>query len=289
MSALEEQVLTRSSEEFERLIDRTHTRLAPHLESARLNVISHEGFSRTTRYLLPEGHDVRRTFSRLQSVFSKFGDVHFILVIRAHSKLLWSNYNTFRGAWSNYGLTFDKLLEIVNGHSDEKKFVVDNFKFYQTYSDLVSVAGDSNVKLMLYENLLDDGEKFLCDLYGLLQSRPTALQLESLYATVNASNTKTSAYRFRQLAKRFPSAFLSSITAPLKFRSAPESPLSQWKEDAKRAWRRARFYAKRPAIEKSTFLAHEREISAYFQEDLSKFRTTKYWPDLVRHNYIREP
>ena len=65
------------------------------LHNSKINLLSHEGFLRATRYEIKDGANIYRNITRLHKIFESFGEVYFFFVIRNHLDFLYSHYIQF--------------------------------------------------------------------------------------------------------------------------------------------------------------------------------------------------
>lgn len=282
LDEFEKKVLTADDLQFASEGKRFGNEFSERLAPSKLNVMSHEGFVRATRYHLPNGQDVRRTMKRLADVFSIVGDVSFLLVLRRHRDLLWSNYNTFRGGLARYGFGWSEMQKVLRNESSDDRFILDNFKFFETYGFLADVAGPDNVKVLCYESLAEDPEKFLSEIYDFLKLDTTAELRKRVGERVNASSTKTSAFRLRRWLGLLPPALK---TPPSRWRE-DGSPMAKWLSETRRIARQTKLDRTQPSLDKSVFAEHDTLIKSYFRADLENFADSPIYPDLQRHGYL---
>jgi len=158
-------ITTLDEPSFKREVDHFTARLATIVSDEKPNLLTVEGFLQATRYQHPGGTDFRRIFSRLQAIFSTFGDVRFFFVIRNHTDALCASYNQFRQYWDGYGYSKAVLLDHLAGKRNDLPFVLDNFKYHEILSLLYEVAPPAHVAMFFYEDLKRDNLRFAEDIF----------------------------------------------------------------------------------------------------------------------------
>lgn len=180
----------------------------------KINVISHEGFTRSTRFNLFDGKNNLRTVERLVDLFSLFGNVRIMLCIRKQESIIASHMTSFYQFFKPYNFGLLNLILVLYNLSIKNKFILDNFK----YSDIVNylTTNEHNRSLILfYEELKFDKKKFLVKISKFLKIKNTFLKENRIINSSNKKNQKINISIFNKFTKNIT----NKITNFTKYKS----------------------------------------------------------------------
>jgi len=177
-----------------------------HLSKQKPNVLSHEGFTRTTRFNLADGADTYRVIERLNILFETVADVHFILTVRDPVTCIKSTMVAFRSVFDHYNFSWKNLNEVVSGEKSEFNFILENFKYGSLYQTIERVRPQKTL-VLFFEDLKYDKKKFIADLNGFINCNiavPTSEPVNSVDSKLKKNYAK---YRKKFTTKIWTKAF----------------------------------------------------------------------------------
>jgi len=154
IAVLEKKILLLNDNKYnqeEREIERAKKSIKKYFKKRNLYIISHEGFIRSTRYnlkLKPNRNNIYKTIDVLNKIFSNYGEVNFIIVIRKYDEILKSYFEQFhRGFEFQYDL--DEFKKDIRNNSRDN--ILKNF-FYGSIAEYLRKSR-LRYKILLYEDL----------------------------------------------------------------------------------------------------------------------------------------
>ena len=169
-------------------------------------ILSWEGFLNPFNYhdkYKIHGNNVERTILRLNDLFSKFGNVNLILIIRKYDDLIESFFNQ---VYHLIEFDFDKydLIDTLSKKSEKFNFIFEAF----LYSKLINflLKNEINNSVLVYEDLKYDKNKFFQDLSLALNCSEINSYIHLSDEFKNSRKEKNSfKYKLNYLINIFPS------------------------------------------------------------------------------------
>jgi len=257
-----------SDDEFDQAKAGIRENLAAVLSQDKLNVISHEHLLDVKEFSFPGGVDLCRAFARVHELLASFGDVKVMFFIRKHDEMLKSYCSEHFMSMVYYRFTARSISRLVNRlPSFKKAFLLDQFRYFETYSFLCNEIGESRVKLFLYEEFRDDTDKVLLDIYSFMKAEYNPSNFD-LNKRANSSADKTLFNRVGMILKKL-----------------------KWSDIAKlRFYVAATFYYVDPFHNKkynfSDLPNMTTEITDYFAADTALFENPEIKEKLTHYKYL---
>ena len=155
-----------SDDDFEQAKAAISENLATVLTEDKLNIISHEHLLDVKEFSLPGGVDLHRAFVRVRELLASFGELKVMFFIRKHDEMLKSYCSEHFMSMVYYNFTIKSIRRLVNREkSTRKAFLLNQFRYFETYNFLCNQVGENRVKLFLYEEFRDNRDQVLLDVY----------------------------------------------------------------------------------------------------------------------------
>ena len=259
-----------SDDEFDQAKVGIRENLAAVLSQDKLNVISHEHLLDVKEFSFPGGVDLSRAFVRVHELLASFGDVKVMFFIRKHDEMLKSYCSEHFMSMIYYNFTVKSVRRLVNREQSVRKvFLLNQFRYFETYNFLCNQVGESRVKLFLYEEFRDNADKVLRDVYSFMGVAFNPADFD-LSKQANASADKTIFNRVSMILNKL-----------------------NWSDIAKlRFYVAAFFYYLDPLNNKKYSFSDLPNLAAqigdYFAPDTALFEDPEIKEKLNRYNYLEK-
>lgn len=257
-----------SDDDFEQAKAAISENMATVLTEDKLNIISHEHLLDVKEFSLPGGVDLHRAFVRVRELLASFGELKVMFFIRKHDEMLKSYCSEHFMSMVYYKFTVKSIRRLVNREqSTRKAFLLNQFRYFETYNFLCHQVGESQVKMFLYEEFRDNADKVLLDVYSFMGVAFNPANFD-LIRQANATADKTIFNR------------ISMILNKLK-----------WSDIAKLRFYVAAFFYYLDPLNKKRFDFSELpnlavRIRGYFASDTALFEHPEIKEKLDRYNYL---
>ena len=149
------------------------------LDINKCNILSNETILQQSFYKKWK-YNFFKGFSRLVSLFNKSNiDLNLFLVIRNQSDIIPSYFyqnNTYE-ALMEYSINADEIIKYFqtgkNNNTEISKMIFNNFNYNKLYNYFSSHLKSDKIKFLLYEDLINNKEKFFSDLSNYLEIKTT--------------------------------------------------------------------------------------------------------------------
>ena len=243
-------------------------RLSAALSPDRLNVISHEHLLDVKEFSAANGVDLCRAFVRVHELLSAFGEVKVMFFIRKHDEMLKSYCSEHFMSMVYYQFTADTVRRLVNREPGGKQaFLLDQFRYFETYSFLCRQVGESQVKLFFYEEFRDSSDRVLNAIYDFMGLTFDSSNFD-LQKRANSSADKTLFNRVTMILNKLTWSDISKLRFYVAAFFYYLDPLNNKKYDF------------------SAMGSLSSEIVDYFSSDTALFESPEIKAKLSQYNYL---
>jgi len=255
-------------DQFESAKENIGKNLSAILSEDKLNVISHEHLLDVKEFSHSAGVNLCRAFVRVYELLSAFGDVKVMFFIRKHDAMLKSYCSEHFMSMVYYNFTVDRVRGLLNNsQASDKAFLLNQFRYFETYNFLCNEIGESRVKLFLYEEFRDNSDQVLLDVYDFMGVEYNSSNFD-LSKRSNSSVDKTVTNRITMILNKLKWSDISKLPFYAVAFFYYLDPLNNKKYD----------------FSELTTLAPE--ISDYFASDTALFEHPEIKAKLSRYNYL---
>ena len=157
---------------YNELLSKLNT-ICSNMDSNKCNIFSSEHF--ILRHWM-DNYDVFKGLSRLISLFNKTNiDLNLFFLIRNQGDIITSYYyeNSIHKALAELSINANEIIKYfqtgTNNNTETSKIIFDNFNYAKLYNYLSSHLKPDKIKIYLYEDLVNNKEKFYSDLSNCLE------------------------------------------------------------------------------------------------------------------------
>lgn len=246
--------------------------IAREIKQDVVNVISHEGFIRVSRYMPSKLTDQFTTLDRLYSLFKDISELKFLFFTRQHVNMLYSYFNQFLNEILHYGITLNDVFEYMENTEPSNCDVgriLDSLKYGRIIKYTSGIIGADNVGALAYEEFSEFNNLLSRMLFKL---SGVELKLCFVKARPNSTFIKDGGIR----------SALSYYTSKAEWKKIMY--INRWLIYFKKL--RCRFSKTSEFIPKEMFQENEKIIKRYYKKDLIKINDVNMRRSFNKWNYL---